>query len=62
MNDLESRVFDRLPDSPWFYGDGKDSTLETERPHLAEWRARGWRLRPNDHRLLGHVTTTPASR
>lgn len=43
MNDLESRVFDQLPDKTWFYpGHGNDSTLGTERPHLAEWRARGW--------------------
>ncbi|MGH3872446.1 MAG: MBL fold metallo-hydrolase [Pseudonocardiaceae bacterium] len=43
MDDLESRVFGRLPDQTWFYpGHGKDSTLGAERPHLAEWRARGW--------------------
>ena len=43
MNDLQSRVFDQLPDETWFYpGHGKDSTLGTERPHLEEWRARGW--------------------
>ena len=43
MNDLESRVFDQLPDQTWFYpGHGKDSTLGAERPHLVEWRARGW--------------------
>jgi len=43
MNDLESWVFHELPDATWFYpGHGKDSTLGTERPHLAEWRARGW--------------------
>ncbi|MGH3694062.1 MAG: MBL fold metallo-hydrolase [Pseudonocardiaceae bacterium] len=43
LNDLESRVFDQLPDSTWFYpGHGKDSTLGAERPHLAEWRTRGW--------------------
>jgi glyoxylase-like metal-dependent hydrolase (beta-lactamase superfamily II) len=43
MNDLESRVFDQLPDETWFYpGHGKDSTLGAERPHLTEWRARGW--------------------
>jgi glyoxylase-like metal-dependent hydrolase (beta-lactamase superfamily II) len=43
MNDLESRVFDQLPDETWFYpGHGKDSTLGAERPHLGEWRARGW--------------------
>jgi hypothetical protein len=23
-------------------GHGDDTTLGTERPHLAEWRARGW--------------------
>jgi glyoxylase-like metal-dependent hydrolase (beta-lactamase superfamily II) len=43
MGDLESRVFDRLPDETWFYpGHGKDSTLGAERPYLGEWRARGW--------------------
>ena len=43
MNDLEGKVFDRLPDDTWFYpGHGKDSTLGAERPHLDEWRARGW--------------------
>ena len=43
MDDLEARVFDRLPDETWFYpGHGDDSTLGVERPHLAEWRERGW--------------------
>ena len=43
MGDLESKVFDRLPDSTWIYpGHGADSTLGAERPHLAEWRERGW--------------------
>jgi glyoxylase-like metal-dependent hydrolase (beta-lactamase superfamily II) len=43
MTDLETKVFDRLPDETWFYpGHGEDSTLGAERPHLAEWRARGW--------------------
>lgn len=43
MNDLQSRVFDQLPDETWFYpGHGNDSTLAAERPHLGEWRARGW--------------------
>jgi glyoxylase-like metal-dependent hydrolase (beta-lactamase superfamily II) len=43
MDDLEERVFGRFDDSTWFYpGHGKDSTLGTERPHLGEWRARGW--------------------
>lgn len=43
LDDLESRVFAVLPDDTWFYpGHGNDSTLGAERPHLAEWRARGW--------------------
>ena len=43
MDDLEAKVFGRLPDDTWFYpGHGKDSTLGAERPHLPEWRARGW--------------------
>jgi len=43
MDDLEAKVFDRLPDDTWFYpGHGNDSTIGAERPHLAEWRERGW--------------------
>jgi glyoxylase-like metal-dependent hydrolase (beta-lactamase superfamily II) len=43
MADLQDRVFDPLPDPTWVYpGHGKDTTLGTERPHLGEWRARGW--------------------
>ena len=43
MDDLEARVFGVYPDSTWIYpGHGKDSTLGTERPHLREWRERGW--------------------
>ena len=43
MDDVESKVFARLPDETWFYpGHGDDSTLGAERPHLAEWRERGW--------------------
>jgi glyoxylase-like metal-dependent hydrolase (beta-lactamase superfamily II) len=43
INDVERKLFDRFPDDTWFYpGHGKDSTLGAERPHLAEWRARGW--------------------
>ncbi|HEY0697589.1 MAG TPA: MBL fold metallo-hydrolase [Micromonospora sp.] len=43
MGDLEGKVFAQLPDETWFYpGHGKDSTLGVERPHLGEWRARGW--------------------
>jgi glyoxylase-like metal-dependent hydrolase (beta-lactamase superfamily II) len=43
MDDLEERVFGVLPDGTWVYpGHGKDTTLRAERPHLAEWRRRGW--------------------
>ena len=43
MDDLEERVFGALPDATWVYpGHGKDTTLGAERPHMAEWRARGW--------------------
>jgi len=43
MTGLETKVFDRLPDATWIYpGHGNDSTLGAERPHLEEWRARGW--------------------
>jgi glyoxylase-like metal-dependent hydrolase (beta-lactamase superfamily II) len=38
-----AKIFDRPPDATWVYpGHGNDTTLRTERPHLAEWRARGW--------------------
>ena len=43
MDDLEEKVFGRLPDDTWIYpGHGADTTLGAERPHLSEWRARGW--------------------
>ncbi|GAA4213622.1 MBL fold metallo-hydrolase [Actinocatenispora rupis] len=43
MDDLEAKVFGPLPDDTWVYpGHGDDTTLGAERPHLAEWRARGW--------------------
>ncbi|MET7734346.1 MBL fold metallo-hydrolase [Streptomyces sp. NPDC005402] len=43
MGGLETKLFDVLPDETWIYpGHGNDTTLGTERPHLAEWRARGW--------------------
>lgn len=41
--DVTTKLFDKLPDETWFYpGHGNDSTLGAERPHLAEWKARGW--------------------
>ena len=43
MDDLEARIFGPLPDGTWIYpGHGQDSTIGTERPHLGEWRERGW--------------------
>ncbi|MDT0532923.1 MBL fold metallo-hydrolase [Micromonospora sp. DSM 115977] len=43
IDDVEHKLFDRLPDETWFYpGHGKDSTLGAERPALPQWRARGW--------------------
>ena len=43
IDDVTERLFDRLPDPTWVYpGHGNDTTLGTERPHLGEWRERGW--------------------
>ncbi|MFY1676413.1 MULTISPECIES: MBL fold metallo-hydrolase [unclassified Streptomyces] len=43
MDALEASVFGLLPDETWVYpGHGRDTTLGAERPHLAEWRSRGW--------------------
>jgi glyoxylase-like metal-dependent hydrolase (beta-lactamase superfamily II) len=43
MGDVQRKIFDRLPDETWVYpGHGDDTTLGRERPHLDEWRARGW--------------------
>ena len=43
IDDVEEKVFGTLPDETHFYpGHGKDGVLGEERPHLAEWRERGW--------------------
>ena len=43
LDEVTTKLFDRLPDETWFYpGHGDDSDLGRERPHLAEWRDRGW--------------------
>jgi glyoxylase-like metal-dependent hydrolase (beta-lactamase superfamily II) len=43
IEDVTTRVFDVYGDDTWFYpGHGNDSTLGAERPHLQEWRDRGW--------------------
>lgn len=43
MDDLETKVFGRLPDATVVHpGHGADTTLGAERSALPEWRARGW--------------------
>ncbi|GAA4422208.1 MBL fold metallo-hydrolase [Georgenia halophila] len=43
ITDVEVRVFARFDDDTRVYpGHGDDTTLGAERPHLPEWRARGW--------------------
>jgi glyoxylase-like metal-dependent hydrolase (beta-lactamase superfamily II) len=43
IDQVETKIFDRLPDDTWFYpGHGNDGILGLERPQLPEWRARGW--------------------
>ena len=41
--DVVERVFEVYDDDTWFYpGHGDDGRLSEERPHLEQWRARGW--------------------
>jgi len=43
MDDLEAKIFSRFADDTVVHpGHGDDTTLGAERPHLAEWRQRGW--------------------
>ncbi|MGH3635773.1 MAG: MBL fold metallo-hydrolase [Mycobacterium sp.] len=43
LDDVTAQVFDVYADSTVIYpGHGDDTTLGAERPHLAEWRTRGW--------------------
>jgi glyoxylase-like metal-dependent hydrolase (beta-lactamase superfamily II) len=43
LDDVTKRVFDVYDDSTVIYpGHGDDTTLGAERPHLAEWKERGW--------------------
>lgn len=43
VEEVSTKVFDTYGDAVWFYpGHGGDSTLGAERPHLDEWRERGW--------------------
>jgi hypothetical protein len=43
MDDLEAKIFGRFDDRAVVHpGHGDDTTLGAERPHLGEWRSRGW--------------------
>ena len=43
LADVSDKLFDVYPDSTVVYpGHGDDTTLGAERPHLAEWKQRGW--------------------
>lgn len=43
MTDLETKVFGRFPDDTTVWpGHGLPTTLGAERPHLSQWRERGW--------------------
>jgi glyoxylase-like metal-dependent hydrolase (beta-lactamase superfamily II) len=43
LGDVTTRVFDVYPDSTVVYpGHGDDTTIGAERPHVQEWRERGW--------------------
>jgi glyoxylase-like metal-dependent hydrolase (beta-lactamase superfamily II) len=43
IGEVETKIFGRLPDETQFHpGHGSDGVLGDERPHLAEWRSRGW--------------------
>jgi glyoxylase-like metal-dependent hydrolase (beta-lactamase superfamily II) len=43
LGDVVDRIFDAFPDNTVVWpGHGRPTTLGEERPHLDEWRARGW--------------------
>ena len=43
MDDLEAKIFEQFDDEAVVHpGHGDDTTLGRERPHLEEWRQRGW--------------------
>lgn len=43
IRDVEELIFDAFPDNTVVWpGHGKPTTLGAERPHLSDWRARGW--------------------
>jgi len=43
LSDVRERLFNEYPDDTVVHpGHGRPTTLGAERPHLEEWRARGW--------------------
>lgn len=43
LSGVISKAFEQLSDLTWVYpGHGNDTTLGQERPHLVEWKQRGW--------------------
>ena len=43
IDEVETKIFGAYPDDTHVYpGHGNDTTLGAERPHLQEWRERGW--------------------
>jgi len=43
LGDVQTRIFDVYDDDTWVYpGHGADTTLGAQRPHLQQWRERGW--------------------
>lgn len=43
LSDVTTKLFERFPDNTQVHpGHGADTSLGSERPHLNEWRTRGW--------------------
>lgn len=42
ISSIETKLFDLPDDTVVYPGHGKDTTIGTERPHLQEWKDRGW--------------------
>jgi glyoxylase-like metal-dependent hydrolase (beta-lactamase superfamily II) len=60
INDVKSRIFDKLPDDAWFYpGHGHYCTLGAECPKLEGWRPCGVAVvSSRHHRDPGDQLTT----
>jgi glyoxylase-like metal-dependent hydrolase (beta-lactamase superfamily II) len=43
IDEVETKILGRFADDTHVYpGHGHDTTIGAERPHLAQWRERGW--------------------